>query len=160
MWRYGVGALAALVLVVGGISYWRSTAAARHQLPGAPHVQAKSDAADDIDTPPQPPAADDKTREQKRFSRADHDKNGIISRDEYLAARHRNFAKLDVNNDGVLSFDEYAAKAEDKFAKADADHSGGLNPAEFATTKVERKSKPGCSCQKQEGQKGDDNEQP
>jgi len=51
-----------------------------------------------------------------------------------------------------------SAKAEDKFAKADADHSGGLNPKEFATTKVERKSKPGCSCQKQDGRKGDDNE--
>jgi len=157
MWRYWVGALAALVLVVGGISYWRSTAAAKHQLPGAPHSKAKTDETDDIDTPPQPPVADDQTREQKRFSRADHDKNGIISRDEYLAARHRNFAKLDVNNDGVLSFDEYAVKAEEKFAKADADHSGGLNPTEFATTKVERKSKPGCSCQKQESQKDDDN---
>jgi hypothetical protein len=159
MWRYWVGALAAVVLVVGGISYWRSTASAKHNLPGAPHAQAaKSDEADDIDTPPQPPAADDKTREQKRFSRADHDKNGIIGRDEYLAARHRNFAKLDVNNDGVLSFDEYAAKAEDKFAKADADHSGGLNASEFATTRVERKTRPGCSCQKQDGQKGDDTE--
>lgn len=155
MWRYWVGALAALVLAVGGISYWRSTAAAKHQLPAAPHVAATSDEATDIDTPPQPPAADDKTREQKRFSRADHDKNGIISRDEFLAARRRNFAKLDVNNDGVLSFDEYAAKAEDKFAKADADHSGGLSPAEFATTKVERKAKPGCSCQKQKGDDSD-----
>jgi len=156
MWRYWVGALAALVLVVGGVSYWRSTAAARHGLPGAPHARASSsDDGDDIDTPPQPPAADDRTREQKRFSRADHDKNGIVGRDEYLAARHRNFAKLDVNNDGVLSFDEYAAKAEEKFAKADADHSGGLAPAEFATTKVERKTKPTCACQKQD-QKGDD----
>jgi len=159
MWRYWVGALAALVLVVGGVSYWRSTAAAKHALPGAPQASASNSSdATDIDTPPQPPAADDQTREQKRFSRADHDKNGIISRDEYLAARHRNFAKLDVNNDGKLSFDEYAAKAEDKFAKADADHSGGLNPTEFATTKVERKSRPDCSCRKQEGQKADDSE--
>ena len=156
MWRYWVGALAALVLVVGGVSYWRSTAAAKHQLPGAPHAKAKTDEADDIDTPPQPPTADDQTREQKRFSRADHDKNGIISRDEFLAARHRNFAKLDVNNDGVLTFDEYAAKAEEKFAKADTDHSGGLSPTEFAATKVERKTKPGCSCQKQDNPKDDD----
>jgi EF hand domain-containing protein len=159
MWRYWVGALAALVLVVGGVSYWRSTAAAKHGLPSAPQAIAdKSGDGEDIDTPPQPPAADDKTREEKRFSRADHDKNGMVSRDEFLVARRRNFAKLDINNDGVLSFDEYAAKAEDKFAKADADHSGGLNPKEFATTKVERKSKPGCSCQKQDGRKGDDNE--
>jgi|KBSMisStaDraftv2_1062788.scaffolds.fasta_scaffold26336_4 hypothetical protein len=159
MWRYWIGALAALILVVGGVSYWRSTAAAKHSLPGAPQASTdKSGDADDADTPPQPPAADDKTREEKRFSRADHDKNGIVSRDEFLVARHRNFAKLDVNNDGKLSFDEYATKAEDKFGKADADHSGGLNPSEFATTKVERKSKPSCSCQKQDNQKGEDNE--
>jgi len=159
MWRYWVGALAALVLVVGGVSYWRSTAAAKHGLPSAPQAKAdKSGDGENIDTPPQPPAADDKTREEKRFSRADHDKNGIVSRDEFLAARHRNFAKLDVNNDGVLSFDEYAAKAEDKFAKADTDHSGGLNPKEFAATKIERKSKPGCSCDTRDSRKGDDGE--
>lgn len=159
MWRYWVGALAALILVVGGVSYWRSTAAAKHSLPSAPQATAdKTGDGEDIDTPPQPPAADDKTREEKRFSRADHDKNGLVSRDEFLVARRRNFAKLDVNNDGVLSFDEYAAKAEDKFAKADADHSGGLNPKEFAVTKVERKVKPGCSCQKQDSRKGDDSE--
>lgn len=159
MWRYWVGALAALVLVVGGISYWRSVAVARHSLPGAPQARGGSDDTDDSDTPPQPPAADEKTREQKRFSRADHDKNGMIGRDEFLAARHRNFAKLDVNNDGVLSFDEYAVKAEEKFAKADADKSGALNSSEFATTRVERKAKPpGCSCRKQDGPKSDDSE--
>jgi len=158
MWRYWVGALAALVLAVGGVSYWRSAAAAKHQLPDAPQAAATSGESSDVDTPPQPPAADDKTREQKRFSRADHDKNGVVSRDEFLMARHRNFAKLDVNNDGKLSFDEYAAKAEDKFAHADADHSGGLNASEFATTKVERKSRPDCSCRKQESQKADDSE--
>ena len=158
MWRYWVGALAALVLAVGGVSYWRSTAAAKHKLPDAPQAAAATGEATDADTPPQPPAADDKTREQKRFSRADHDKNGVIGRDEFLAARRRNFAKLDVNGDGKISFEEYAAKAEERFTKADADKSGGLNPAEFATTRVARKSKPSCSCQPQDNQKGDDGE--
>jgi hypothetical protein len=157
MWRYWVGAAAALVLVIGGVFYFRSTAIAKHSLPAAP-AASKSGDGEDIDTPPQPPAATDETREQKRFSRADHDKNGAISRDEFLAARHRNFAKLDVNNDGMLSFAEYAAKAEDRFATADADHSGGLSPGEFATTRVVRKAKPSCSCRPQDNQKSDDGE--
>ena len=37
------------------------------------------------------PARSEKTREEKRFLRSDHDKNGAISRDEFLAARRRNF---------------------------------------------------------------------
>ena len=155
MWRYWVGAAAALVLVIGGVFYFRSTAVAKHNLPSAPAAH-KSDDAEDMDTPVQPPEATDQTREQKRFQRADHDKNGAVSRDEFLAARHRNFAKLDVNNDGMLSFAEYAAKAEDHFAKADADHSGSLSPKEFATTRVQRKPKATCACQAQDNQKGDD----
>jgi hypothetical protein len=157
MWRYWVGASAALLLIAGGIFYWRSTADAKHELPAAPTAVQTGD-GEDADVPPLPPAASEKTREEKRFSRSDHDKNGIIGRDEFLAARHRNFAKLDVNNDGKLSFDEYAAKAEEKFAKADADHSGGLNPIEFATTRVVRKNKPSCACQPQDGQKDNDGE--
>ncbi len=160
MWRYWVGAAAALVLVAGGIFYWRSTAVARHGLPSAPASIAadRGSTNEDADIPPAPPEASDKTREEKRFARADHDKNGAISRDEFLVARRRNFAKLDVNNDGKLSFDEYAAKAEEKFAKADADHNGGLNPAEFTTTKVARKAKAGCACDQRATQKSDDGE--
>ena len=154
MWRYWVGAAAALVLVAGGIFYWRSTASAKHGLPDAPAaVAANSAGEEEGDTPP-PPAASEKTREEKRFSRSDHDKNGLISRDEYLAARKRNFAKLDTNGDGKLSFDEYAVKAEEKFAQADKDHSGGLNPPEFATTRVVRKAKPTCACEPHDKNRG------
>lgn len=155
MWRYWVGAAAALLLVAGGIFWWHNTASAKHGLPNAPAAKASADGEDDQPIP-EPPAASEKTREEKRFSRSDHDKNGAISRDEYLAARHRNFAKLDVNNDGRLTFEEYAVKAEEKFTKADADKSGSLNPAEFETTRVARKAKAGCACQPQGGQKGDD----
>ena len=152
MWRYWVGAAVALLLVVGGVFWWRSTAVAKH---GTSHATQGS-AAPLIDggdeAVPEPPAASEKTREEKRFSRSDHDKNGAISRDEFLAARRRNFAKLDANGDGRLTFDEYAVKAEEKFGKADADKSGSLNPAEFATTRVARKAKASCACQP----KGDD----
>lgn len=156
MWRYWVGAAAALLLVAGGVFYWRSTASAKHNLPSPPAASGTADNGEDPEVLPAPPEATEKTREEKRFSRADHDKNGMVSRDEFLAARKRNFAKLDVNNDGKLSFDEYAVKAEDKFAQADADHSGGLNPTEFATTKVARKAKASCSCERSDRGKSDD----
>ena len=159
MWRYWVGAAVALLLVAGGIFYWRSTASAKHSLPEAPSAAATpvdNEASDDV--PPLPPAASEKTREEKRFSRADHDKNGTVSRDEFLVVRQRNFTKLDVNNDGKLSFDEYAVKGEERFAKADADRSGGLNPKEFATTKIARKARATCSCDAQDKGKGDDDE--
>ena len=73
------------------------------------------------------PEASEKTREQKRFDRYDKDRDGAITRDEYLASRNKAFAKLDNNHDGMLSFDEWAVKAETKFATADADKSGAMN---------------------------------
>lgn len=80
------------------------------------------------------PAPTPKSREEKRFARADRDDDGIVSSAEFLAARRRNFDKLDVNGDGGLSFEEYAAEGFRKFRSADADSDGKLNPAEFATT--------------------------
>lgn len=48
----------------------------------------------------------------KRFNKMDADKNGIISKDEWLAAQQaralRRFAKMDSNGDGSLSTDEFA----------------------------------------------------
>lgn len=155
MWRYWVGAAAALLLLAGGVFWWRSTAVAQHNAPDA--KAATSTLAHETEPTPEPPAASEKTREEKRFSRSDHDKNGQISRDEFLAARNRNFAKLDVNGDGRLTFDEYAVKGEERFAKADADKSGGLGPAEFATTRPARKAKAMCSCQADD-RKSDDAE--
>ena len=151
MRRNWIGAAIALLLVVCGVLWWRSTAIAKH---GTSHAaKAAAASVEPGDEPiPEPPAASEKTREEKRFSRSDHDKNGAISQDEFLAARRRNFAKLDVNGDGRLTFDEYAVKAEEKFAKADADKSGSLNPVEFETTRVARKAKATCACQP----KGDD----
>lgn len=85
-------------------------------------------------------------REARRFTRGDKDKDGSISRDEYLANRRKAFAKLDVDGDGKLSFEESAAKAIAKFTAADADHDGKLLAAEFATTAAKRnpRTKPVC----------------
>ncbi|HEX6410520.1 MAG TPA: EF-hand domain-containing protein [Sphingomicrobium sp.] len=60
--------------------------------------------------PSTPPEATPKSREEKRFSRADKDKNGRIEREELLASRRKAFAKLDKNGNGSLSFEEWAVK--------------------------------------------------
>jgi hypothetical protein len=142
MWRYLVGLIAGVLIMAGGALWLRSSATARPSLPDAP-IEALSA---DGDTAPAPPAASEKTREEKRFSRYDHDRNGAVSRDEFLASRRRAFAKLDVNGDGKLSFDEYAVKTEKRFATADHDGSGALDAPEFATTRIIRKTRAAPRC--------------
>ena len=144
MGRFLAGVASALLLVAAGLFLWRSTSAQEaNGLPAARAGLASPLAAEPLD---EPPSASEKTREEKRFSRYDKDRNGQIARDEYLAARRKAFAKLDTNGDGKLSFEEYSVKAIDKFAKADADKSGTLSAAEFATTRVVRKERPRPDC--------------
>ncbi len=145
MRQFLLGAGAALAAAAGGLFLWTGTASVKPSI--APPSSAGSAIAPFAPDPmPEPPAASERTREEKRFSRYDKDKNGTIAREEYLAARRKAFAKLDVNGDGRLSFEEYAVKTIAKFTKADADRSGVLNPTEFATTRVVRKAKPRRDC--------------
>ncbi len=150
MGRFVAGVASAVLLIAGGFLLWTGLAGrVAAPLPPAPPAQAFAATA----APPAaasvpeaiPPQATEETREQKRFDRYDHNRDGRVDREEYLLARHKAFAKLDVNGDGKLSFDEYAVKTEAKFAKADADRSGVLNAAEFATTAILRKPRPRCA---------------
>jgi len=95
---------------------------------------------------PAAPEADAKSKEEKRFGRADKDDNGRISLAELVEPRRKAFAKLDLNHDGKLSFDEWAVKTIDKFEGADADDSRSLTPAEYATTAPKPRKAPACSC--------------
>lgn len=142
MWRYFVGAAAALLLAGAGFLLFQSSAQPDQPLFRAP---PQADVAPEA-LPSSAPAATEKTREEKRFDRYDKDRDGKITRDEYLQPREKAFAKLDTNHDGRLSFDEWAVRTEIKFAKADADRSGTLNRAEFLTTKVVRKTRPKPAC--------------
>lgn len=145
MWRFVAGAVAALLLAAGGILWVNGRAAPDRLLAVAPPAAgAQTDAAAGL--PETVPQASAKTREQRRFGRYDKDRDGQITREEYLAARRRAFAKLDVNGDGTLSFDEWATKATTKFATADADRSGAMNPAEFSTTAVKRTTRASVKC--------------
>jgi hypothetical protein len=102
------------------------------------------------DQPLSAPEASPQSREEKRFSRADKNKDGKIQAEEYLAGRHRYFDKLDVNHDGKLTFEEYAAKGITKFQTADQGHKGWLTPAEFATTAAPQSKHRSCSCGRSE----------
>jgi len=145
MWRYFVGALAGVLLVAGGVLVWQNTATASDQRPALP-LRLAAAPVDGDEAVPEPPAASARTREEKRFARYDRDRNGAVSRDEFLNARRRAFAKLDTDGDGRLSFEEYAVKGTKRFADADADRDGRLGAPEFATTRVVRKARPDPRC--------------
>ncbi|KQM88377.1 histidine kinase [Sphingomonas sp. Leaf23] len=144
MWRFLAGVGSALALVAAGLFLFRSDAATE-KLPPPPAMAA---ALPEVDAPlpDDPPAATARTREQKRFDRYDKDRDGRITRDEYLASRRKAYAKLDTNGDGRLSFDEWAAKTTTKFATADRGRDGALDAGEFATTAVKRKPKRRADC--------------
>lgn len=147
MWRYFVGAGAALLLGIAGLFLVRGSAAPEMRLPGAPEARAAAIAPDDP-LPAEAPSATAKTREQKRFDRYDKDRNDAVTREEYLLSRRKAYAKLDANHDGRLDFEEWATKTTAKFAGADADKSGALTRAEFVKTapKPRAGAKPRCLC--------------
>jgi hypothetical protein len=148
MWRYLAGGAAALLMVAVGVLIFNARARTDTGLAAQPLAAAppQTGEATPEPLPDTVPEASEQTREQKRFGRYDKDRDGKITRDEYLVQRRKAYAKLDANHDGVLQFEEWAAKATGKFAKADGDRSGAMNAAEFATTAVKRKPARRVNC--------------
>ena len=144
MARFLAGAAACFLLMTGAFLLWQGHAQRAPTLPAPPPPRA---AALTRPAPLEAPEATPKTREEKRFSRADKDKNGRIEAHELLDPRRKAFAKLDVNGNGTLSFEEWAHTTIDKFKGADRDRSGWLTAAEYATTAPPPpKTKPKCGC--------------
>ena len=142
MARILAGVAAFILLVTGTVLLWRGSAS-EPVLPAAPAAAAPSSF---LTKPlPEPPEASPKSREEKRFSRADKDKDGRIEREELLGPRRKAFAKLDKNGNGALDFEEWAVRTVDKFAEADKDKTGWLTPAEYAVTAPPPPKKK-CSC--------------
>ena len=133
MLRFLAGAAAAFLLLTGAFLIWQSHAEQRPGLPAAPAPRAYSASLLSGAQPLEAPEATPESREQKRFSRYDRNKDGKVESDEYLAARRRNFDKLDLDHNGALSFQEYAAKGIEKFVAAGG-RKGWLSPAEFVAT--------------------------
>ncbi len=147
MLRFFAGVGSTLLLVLAGFFIWQGQAGNERSLvPLAPMAAAAANTELAFADIADPPRAEPKSKEEKRFNRYDKDKNGGITRAEYMLSRQKAYAKLDVNGDGKLSFEEYAVKTVTKFAKADGDRSGALNRAEFVTTRVVRKEKPKPNC--------------
>lgn len=146
------GVAAALLLVAAGLFFWQGLARdAPVVIPKAPPprlaaiVPSTSAPLRQLSLST-PPAATAKTREEKRFGRADKDDDGRITRAELLAPRQKAFAKLDKNGDGRLAFEEWAVKTVSKFDGADDDGNGALTAAEYADTAPKARVKTACRC--------------
>jgi hypothetical protein len=159
MWRFLGGAASAMVLLAAGFFLIKSMAETSEPVPMAKAeptalTMPKGKAPSSMLAAPMtfadrlapPPSASEKSKEEKRFDRFDKDKNGAVSRVEYLTSRRKAYTKLDTNGDGQLSFEEYAIKTVVKFAKADGNRSQGLDRREFSTTRPLRKAKPKPKC--------------
>ncbi|MCA1653991.1 MAG: histidine kinase [Sphingomicrobium sp.] len=149
--RIMAGAGITLLLTTGAFLFWQGHAEGRSGLPTAPAAQSAATANPRLFAMASPelpgaPEASRKTREEKRFSRADKDKDGKITEEELLMPRRKAFAKLDADHNGSLSFNEWAAKTIGKFEGADDDHSGWLTETEYAETAPKARVHTRCSC--------------
>jgi len=149
MGRVLAGIAAFLLLITGATLMWRGSA----QEPGPPPAPAPRFAAVMTATPATlapigaAPSADPKSKEEKRFARADKNDEGRISLAELVEPRRKAFAKLDVNQDGKLAFEEWAVKTIGKYEGANGDGDGWLTPTEYAATAPKpRAKKPACAC--------------
>jgi hypothetical protein len=145
--RFFAGAGACLLLMTSAFLIWQSRAERGPGLPDAPPARAAGLFGDESRL--QAPEASSKSREEKRFSRYDRNKDGKVQADEYLAARHRNFDKLDADHNGALSFQEYAIKGIEKFNTAGG-RKGWLSPAEYVATAPPAPKRKTCSCERAE----------
>ena len=150
--RFSAGAGSALLLAAAGFFIWSSRAQQEERaVPPAPAVAvAEADVASG--SPAVPPSADERSREQRRFDRADRDNNGRVTLAELTYPRQRAFARLDINHDGRLSFEEWAVRTLTKFSGADANRDGALGREEFATTAPHRRPaarQARCNCAQQ-----------
>jgi hypothetical protein len=145
MLRFLAGVASTLLLVAAGFFIWKGRAENEPLVPEAPE-QANYVTPLQQQAPPMPPAAPEKSKEQKRFARADKDDDGRVTRAELLQPRQKAFAKLDANGNGSLSFEDWAVKTVEKFSGADSDRSGWLSPAEYETTAPKPAKKKKCAC--------------
>lgn len=149
MTKFLGGVVSALLLVAAGFFIWKGQAEQDRPIPASPAAPSLAVQAAALPSAGQAelPKAAPKTREQKRFNRADKDDDGKITLAELYEPRRKAFAKIDRNGDGRLSFEEWAIKTGEKFSGADGNRDGALTPAEFATTAPKpAKRKAACSC--------------
>ena len=104
MVRYVAGGASALLLIAAGFFIWRSGAEAEDVVPPAPAPRISSyqpGGGPRLAQPP--PAASERSREARRFARADRDRDGRITLDEQLQPRLTAFARADRDGSGSLT---------------------------------------------------------
>jgi len=85
MARFLAGAAACLLLVTGAFLLWQGQAQQTQLLPDAPPARPGAPSMVVAGSVPQAPEATPKSREQKRFSRADKDGSGWLTATEYAS---------------------------------------------------------------------------
>ena len=139
MWRFLAGVAATLVLVSAGLFLWNARADRASPIPAAPQMVAAADS--DVELAP-PPAASEKTREEKRFARYDKDRNGAIAQGEYLAARRKAFRQARRRTMTASCLRRMGGEGVQKFAAADKDKIGATERRRIRDHRVVRKAKP------------------
>jgi hypothetical protein len=154
MLRYLAAGGSAVLLIVAGFFIWRSQAQVEQALPQAPASAEADEEGEDGEGPAagrprRPPAASERSKEERRFNRGDRNNDGRVTRDEMLQPRLKAFQRLDADHDNGLSFEEWAARSIARFATADADRDGALTRQEYATTAPRPRARPkgrDCAC--------------
>ncbi|MEO8175272.1 MAG: histidine kinase [Sphingomicrobium sp.] len=103
MMRFLAGAGACLLFVTGAFLLWQGQAQEVPRLPEAPAARDITPSMLLTNVVPKAPEATAQSREQKRFARADKDKDGRIAREELLGPRRKAYAKLDADHSGSVS---------------------------------------------------------
>lgn len=146
MLRWIAGIAAVSLFVVAAVLAFTADAEGP-ALPPAPQPRLAVQLPGPLSPIGQPPTADPKAKEERRFDRTDKNEDGRITLAELVEPRRKTYAKLDANADGRLTFEEWAVKSIDKFEGADADGNKALTRTEFAATAPKpRPKKPACSC--------------
>jgi EF hand domain-containing protein len=148
MGRFLAGVAACFLCLTGAFLLWQSKAS-EPALPDPPAPRLAAAQPPGLRLAPigQAPEADPKSKEEKRFDRADKNKDGKITLAELVEPRRKAYAKLDLDRSGTLSFEEWAVKTIDKFNDADGDKTAFLTRLEYAATAPKPKAKkPACGC--------------
>ena len=117
MVRFLAGAAACFLMMTAAFLIWQSRAEKRSDLPPPPRMAINQGAA--IAAIPPAPEADAKSKEEKRFDRADKNEDGKITLAELVEPRRKPFAKLAGSLWSLVDVAKHCSNAESRFLLID-----------------------------------------